>query len=56
LGQLSRLVRADFLIDARAFTKVQGVVFRAAEIEQAMLTMLDGGDPPKFAADLPAVQ
>jgi 2-oxoglutarate/2-oxoacid ferredoxin oxidoreductase subunit alpha len=52
LGQLSRLVRADFLVDARSFTKVQGVLFRAAEIEQAMLTMLDGGDPPKFAADL----
>jgi 2-oxoglutarate ferredoxin oxidoreductase subunit alpha len=56
LGQLSKLVRAEFLVDARAFTKVQGVVFRAAEIEQAMLTMLDGGDPPKFAADLPADQ
>jgi 2-oxoglutarate/2-oxoacid ferredoxin oxidoreductase subunit alpha len=45
LGQLSRLVRAEFLIDARSLTKVQGVVFRAAEIEQAMLTMLEGGDP-----------
>jgi 2-oxoglutarate ferredoxin oxidoreductase subunit alpha len=56
LGQLARLVRADFLVDARPFTKVQGVVFRAAEIEQAMLTMLDGGDPPRFAADLPAVE
>jgi 2-oxoglutarate/2-oxoacid ferredoxin oxidoreductase subunit alpha len=44
LGQLSRLVRAEFLVDARSLTKVQGVVFRAAEIEQAMLTMLEGGD------------
>jgi 2-oxoglutarate/2-oxoacid ferredoxin oxidoreductase subunit alpha len=44
LGQLSRLVRAEFLVDARSLTKVQGVVFRAAEIEQAMLTMIEGGD------------
>jgi 2-oxoglutarate/2-oxoacid ferredoxin oxidoreductase subunit alpha len=41
LGQLSKLVRAEFLVDARSLTKVQGVVFRAAEIEQAMLTMLE---------------
>jgi 2-oxoglutarate ferredoxin oxidoreductase subunit alpha len=45
LGQLSKLVRAEFLVDARSLTKVQGVMFRAAEIEQAMLTMLEGGDP-----------
>jgi 2-oxoglutarate ferredoxin oxidoreductase subunit alpha len=51
LGQLSRLVRAEFLVDARSLTKVQGVVFRAAEIEQAMLAMLNGEDPPQFAAD-----
>jgi len=47
LGQLSKLVRAEFLVDARSLTKVQGVVFRAAEIEQAMLTMLEGGDPKR---------
>jgi 2-oxoglutarate ferredoxin oxidoreductase subunit alpha len=52
LGQLSRLVRAEFLVDARSFTKVQGVVFRSAEIEQAMLAMLEGEDPPQYAADL----
>ncbi len=51
LGQLSRLVRAEFLVDARSLTKVQGVVFRAAEIEQAMLAMLNGEDPPQYAAD-----
>jgi 2-oxoglutarate ferredoxin oxidoreductase subunit alpha len=43
LGQLSRLVRAEFLVDAKSLTKVQGVVFRAAEIEQAMLTMIETG-------------
>ena len=41
LGQLSRLVRADFLVDAQSLTKVQGLPFRAAEIEKKMLEMLD---------------
>jgi 2-oxoglutarate ferredoxin oxidoreductase subunit alpha len=36
LGQLVRLIRGDFLVDAVSLTKVQGVPFRAAEIEQAI--------------------
>jgi 2-oxoglutarate/2-oxoacid ferredoxin oxidoreductase subunit alpha len=40
LGQLARLVRGDFLVDARTLSKVQGVPFRAAEIEETMLAML----------------
>ncbi|HUC36437.1 MAG TPA: 2-oxoacid:acceptor oxidoreductase subunit alpha [Acidimicrobiales bacterium] len=40
LGQLVRLVRAEFLVDARSLTKVQGVPFRAAQIEEAVLEML----------------
>jgi 2-oxoglutarate ferredoxin oxidoreductase subunit alpha len=36
LGQLSRLVRAEFLIDARSLSKVQGMPFRASEIEAAI--------------------
>jgi 2-oxoglutarate ferredoxin oxidoreductase subunit alpha len=36
LGQLCRLVRADFLIDARPLTKVQGLPFTAVEIEAAI--------------------
>ena len=32
LGQLSRLVRAEFLVDAQSFTKVYGVPFRGVEI------------------------
>ena len=35
LGQLSRLVRAEFLVDAQTLTKIQGMPFRAAEIESA---------------------
>src|SRR5439155_12407663 len=42
LGQLSRLVRADFLVDAVSLSKVQGVPFSAAEIETKMLEMIDG--------------
>ncbi len=41
LGQLSRLIRADFLVDAQSLTKVQGLPFRAAEIEKKMVEMLD---------------
>src|SRR5437660_4778808 len=41
LGQLSKLVRADFLVDARALTKVQAQPFKAAEIEQAILELID---------------
>jgi 2-oxoglutarate ferredoxin oxidoreductase subunit alpha len=40
LGQLSRLVRAEFLADARSVTKVQGMPFRAAEIEHAIMEMI----------------
>ena len=39
LGQLSRLVRAEFLVDARTLSKVQGVPFRASEIEAAIQEM-----------------
>ena len=41
LGQLAKLVRADFLVDARSVTKVQAQPFKAAEIEQAILEFLD---------------
>jgi 2-oxoglutarate ferredoxin oxidoreductase subunit alpha len=41
LGQLSRLVRAEYLVDARSVTKVQGLPFRAAEIEAAILSLMD---------------
>jgi len=40
LGHLSRLVRAEYLVDARALTKVQGQPFRAAEIEDAIVEAL----------------
>ena len=40
LGQLAQLVRAEFLVDAKSLTKVQGLPFRAAEIEAAILEMI----------------
>ena len=41
LGQLSKLVRAEFLVDARSFTRVAGVPFHAAEIENKILEMME---------------
>ena len=40
LGQLSRLVRAEYLVDAVSLTQVRGVPFTAAEIEAKILEML----------------
>ncbi len=45
LGQLVKMVRAEFLVDAKSLTKVQGVPFHAAQIEEAVLEML-GADAP----------
>ncbi|HEY1116892.1 MAG TPA: 2-oxoacid:acceptor oxidoreductase subunit alpha, partial [Acidimicrobiales bacterium] len=42
LGQLSRLLRAEFLVDVRSVTKVRGVPFTAGELERAALDALGG--------------
>ena len=44
LGQLSRLVRAEYLVDARSFSKVKGLPFTAAEIELAIEAALSSPD------------
>jgi 2-oxoglutarate/2-oxoacid ferredoxin oxidoreductase subunit alpha len=42
LGQLLKLIRADFLVDAQGLNKVKGQPFRAEEIEKAIFeTLLD---------------
>ena len=41
LGQLCRIVRGDFLVDARPLTKVQGLPFTALEIETAIQQTVD---------------
>ena len=40
LGQLVRLVRADFLVDARSLTNARGKPFQVQEIEQAIFDMI----------------
>ncbi len=47
LGQLSRIVRAEFLIDARSVTKVAGLPFTAHELEEAINEELARTDSPK---------
>ncbi len=42
LGQLSRLIRAEFLVDAQSLSKVQGAPFTAGEIERAIISILEG--------------
>jgi 2-oxoglutarate ferredoxin oxidoreductase subunit alpha len=41
LGQLTALIRAEFLVDARAITKVQGQRFLYSEIEAAVLALTE---------------
>ena len=42
LGQLCRLLRAEYLVDAKPITKVQGVPFTALELEEAYAEVLTG--------------
>ena len=42
LGQLSRLLRAEYLVDAIGLNQVKGIPFKAAEIEAKILEMIDG--------------
>lgn len=37
LGQLVRIIRAEYLVDAKGYSKMQGLPFRAAEIETEIL-------------------
>ena len=40
LGQLCRLIRSEYLVDAKSITKVQGAPFTALELEQAYADVL----------------
>jgi len=40
LGQLSRLLRAEFLVDTLPFSKVQGRPFLISEIRNRILELL----------------
>jgi hypothetical protein len=39
---LCKLVRAEYLVDAQSLSKVQGVPFTAAEVEQGIMNALGG--------------
>ena len=41
MGQLSRLLRAEYLVDAKSVSKVKGLPFTAGELEAAILGALD---------------
>ena len=41
LGQLQKLIRAEFLVDATGFNLVRGVPFRAGEVADAISAMVD---------------
>ena len=41
LGQLALLIRARYLVDAKTFSKVQGLPIWADELEEAIVRMLD---------------
>jgi 2-oxoglutarate ferredoxin oxidoreductase subunit alpha len=40
LGQLRKLIRAEFLVDAAGFNLVRGLPFRASEVQEAVEAML----------------
>jgi 2-oxoglutarate ferredoxin oxidoreductase subunit alpha len=47
MGQLSRLLRAEYLVDVVSFTQLKGIPFRAASMESAILELIrteDAGD------------
>ncbi len=43
-GQLSRLLRAEFLVDAISYPKIQGLPFKTAEISQKIIEIIDAKD------------
>jgi 2-oxoglutarate ferredoxin oxidoreductase subunit alpha len=50
LGQLSRLVRAEYLVDATPISKVQGLPFTGGEIEGHVLEELAGLEQTEASA------
>ena len=48
-GQLCRLVRAEFLVDAKPLSKVRGLPFRTVEIEAAVMAMLRNEEPAQWS-------
>jgi 2-oxoglutarate/2-oxoacid ferredoxin oxidoreductase subunit alpha len=40
MGHLARLLRAEYLVDAHSYTRVAGVPFKAAELENEILELM----------------
>jgi 2-oxoglutarate ferredoxin oxidoreductase subunit alpha len=53
MGQLSLLLRARYLIDAKGVNKVQGLPFKVQEIVDAVLQTLEG-KPVELASAMTA--
>ena len=45
MGQLVRLIRAEYLLDAIGFSKIQGRPFKVSEIAARCLKILNGEGP-----------
>jgi 2-oxoglutarate ferredoxin oxidoreductase subunit alpha len=41
LGQLLKLVRAEFLVDATGYNRVRGLPFKASELAEAITAMVE---------------
>ena len=46
-GQLVRLIRSEFLVDARSITQTSGQPFKVGTVEAALRGMLDGLEQPR---------
>ena len=44
LGQLSKILRNDFLVDIESFNKIQGIPFKSSEIENKINSILGGNN------------
>jgi len=42
MGQLSKLLRQDFLVDVESFNKIQGLPFKSFEIESKIESIIGG--------------
>ncbi|MBW8701592.1 2-oxoglutarate oxidoreductase subunit KorA [Streptomyces sp. MBT84] len=42
LGQLTTLIRATYLVDARSYTQINGMPFKAEQLATALQEAIDG--------------
>jgi 2-oxoglutarate ferredoxin oxidoreductase subunit alpha len=50
LGQLVRLIRAEYLVDAIGFNKIQGRPFKVSEVTERCRKILGGGNDGEASA------